>query len=356
MEKDYYKILGVSKNASEEEIKKAYKKLALKYHPDKNNEPNAAERFRHIAEAYEVLGDREKKTAFDKYKEDSVRDRSRRSRRKHDENFARNTHFHPSDPFDLFKNFFSNQDSFGYHFPDKMFPDFFQQHSSQAFDTSGGIFRSHKCPFERLPSKTCTSSTTYKTGEGGTVHITKTVIGEDGRVTREMRFRTPSASREKEGDNQGDRKRGRRPQSQQPTGRQRMPSRTTPQREKRKDLFESRGQDYNLPRTQHFTKTDLPSPFVKPNIPASKRHEPQDYPHQQEPAESRPRRSERKNDKNREQSLRRERDLRERSCSTNRLEGANSSLNSIHCPLCDKEFPRFRIEDHSKRCPGLEPV
>ena len=55
MGKDYYKILGVPKDATEAELKKAYRKLALKYHPDKNKAENAAEMFKEIAEAYEVL-------------------------------------------------------------------------------------------------------------------------------------------------------------------------------------------------------------------------------------------------------------------------------------------------------------
>jgi len=64
--KDYYKILGVSKDASTEEIKKAYRKLAQKYHPDKNpNNKEAEERFKEIAEAYEVLSNEEKRKQYD---------------------------------------------------------------------------------------------------------------------------------------------------------------------------------------------------------------------------------------------------------------------------------------------------
>ena len=55
MGKDFYKELGLSKNATLEEIKKAYKKLALKYHPDKNKDPGAEEKFKAVSEAYEVL-------------------------------------------------------------------------------------------------------------------------------------------------------------------------------------------------------------------------------------------------------------------------------------------------------------
>ena len=57
MGKDYYKTLGVSRTASEDEIKKAYRKLALKYHPDKNKDPGSEDKFKEIAEAYEVLSD-----------------------------------------------------------------------------------------------------------------------------------------------------------------------------------------------------------------------------------------------------------------------------------------------------------
>src|ERR1700749_4396646 len=58
---DYYKVLGVDKKASQEEIKKAYRKLARKYHPDTNKDPGAEERFKQISEAYDVLGDEDKR-------------------------------------------------------------------------------------------------------------------------------------------------------------------------------------------------------------------------------------------------------------------------------------------------------
>jgi DnaJ-class molecular chaperone len=65
--KDYYDLLGVKKNATEDEIKKAYRKLAKKYHPDKNKGDKAAEdKFKQISEAYAVLGDKEKREQYDR--------------------------------------------------------------------------------------------------------------------------------------------------------------------------------------------------------------------------------------------------------------------------------------------------
>lgn len=73
MTKDYYKILGINENATDDEIKKAYRKLALKYHPDKNKSPQAEEKFKEVAEAYEVLSDKKKRDIYDKYGEDGLK-------------------------------------------------------------------------------------------------------------------------------------------------------------------------------------------------------------------------------------------------------------------------------------------
>ncbi|MDE1869730.1 MAG: DnaJ domain-containing protein, partial [Candidatus Micrarchaeota archaeon] len=67
MAKDYYEILGVPKNASEEQIKKAYRELALKFHPDRNKDKGSEEKFKAINEAYSVLGEPEKRQQYDAY-------------------------------------------------------------------------------------------------------------------------------------------------------------------------------------------------------------------------------------------------------------------------------------------------
>ena len=70
MGKDYYAILGISRDATPEAIKKAYRKMALRYHPDKNNSPGAEANFKEVAKAYDVLSDESKKRIYDHYGEE----------------------------------------------------------------------------------------------------------------------------------------------------------------------------------------------------------------------------------------------------------------------------------------------
>ena len=68
MNKNYYDILGINKSSSDAEIKKAYKKLAMQYHPDRNKgDKKAEEKFKEINEAYQVLGDVQKKKNYDQF-------------------------------------------------------------------------------------------------------------------------------------------------------------------------------------------------------------------------------------------------------------------------------------------------
>jgi molecular chaperone DnaJ len=65
--RDYYEVLGLAKGASPEEIKKAYRQMARKYHPDVNKEPDAEDRFKEVNEAYEILADEQKRTMYDRF-------------------------------------------------------------------------------------------------------------------------------------------------------------------------------------------------------------------------------------------------------------------------------------------------
>ena len=66
--RDYYEVLGTDRNASDEEIKKAYRKLALKYHPDRNpHDKTSEDKFKELGEAYEVLIDPQTRAAYDRY-------------------------------------------------------------------------------------------------------------------------------------------------------------------------------------------------------------------------------------------------------------------------------------------------
>jgi molecular chaperone DnaJ len=106
--RDYYEVLGIEKGASEEEIKKAYRKLAIKYHPDKNpGDKTAEESFKEIGQAYEVLSDPQKRAAYDQYGHAAFDRRASGS--------GRGGGFH--DPFDIFREVFGGgsifEDFFG---------------------------------------------------------------------------------------------------------------------------------------------------------------------------------------------------------------------------------------------------
>jgi len=65
--RDYYEILGVSRNASDDDLKKAFRKLAFEFHPDRNKDKDAEEKFKEINEAYQVLSDQDKRARYDQF-------------------------------------------------------------------------------------------------------------------------------------------------------------------------------------------------------------------------------------------------------------------------------------------------
>ena len=64
---DYYEILGISKEASEEDVRKSFRKKALEFHPDRNKDPGAEQKFKEVNEAYQILMDSEKRARYDRY-------------------------------------------------------------------------------------------------------------------------------------------------------------------------------------------------------------------------------------------------------------------------------------------------
>ncbi|KAA8587579.1 hypothetical protein FQN60_016441 [Etheostoma spectabile] len=111
---DYYQVLGVRRDSSAEEIKKAYRKLALRWHPDKNpeNKEEAEKKFKELSEAYEVLSDANKRSTYDRYGKEGLTG----------SNGGRGGHFHNGDHFhepftfrnpdDVFREFFGGRDPF----------------------------------------------------------------------------------------------------------------------------------------------------------------------------------------------------------------------------------------------------
>ncbi|XP_019892327.1 dnaJ homolog subfamily B member 6 isoform X2 [Musca domestica] len=147
---DYYKVLDVPRSATDTEIKKAYRKLALKWHPDKNpdNLDEANKRFRELSEAYEVLSDEKKRRVYDQYgKEGLLSDRGH--------NRSSRYNAHEFDEFDIRSGF-----PFVFRPPEEVFREFFGGHSPfadlfgdvhsyqqpgsrRSNGTSGGSSRSH---------------------------------------------------------------------------------------------------------------------------------------------------------------------------------------------------------------------
>merc|ERR1719500_917920 len=198
MGKDYYNILGVAREASEEEIKKGYRKMALKYHPDKNKDAGAEEKFKEISEAYEVLSDKDKRAAFDRFGSDGLRPGGACSGSPGHHTFTGSFSGNHTDPFDLFRTFFGGRDPFSDPFGSgDPFASMFNHaqagpQSPRQQQAATGLF--HSDPFfsnggsgvfqNLMSNGGTTSTTTYQFGDGGRVQITRTVRGRGGQPER----------------------------------------------------------------------------------------------------------------------------------------------------------------------------
>uniref|UniRef100_A0A3Q2QFG1 Zgc:122979 n=1 Tax=Fundulus heteroclitus TaxID=8078 RepID=A0A3Q2QFG1_FUNHE len=130
--KDFYKVLGVLPESNEDDIKKAYRKMALKFHPDKNSDPDAEEKFKEIAEAYEILTDPQKRSIYDQFGEEGL---------KNGISAGQGNNFRHNDPHATFSSFFHNSDHFDIFFgndPDAD-DDLFNPFRRSTFTNLGGF-------------------------------------------------------------------------------------------------------------------------------------------------------------------------------------------------------------------------
>ncbi|XP_024127795.1 dnaJ homolog subfamily B member 1a [Oryzias melastigma] len=144
MGKDYYKVLGIAKDVSEDEIKKAYRKQALRFHPDKNKSPGAEDKFKEIAEAYDVLSDAKKREIYDRYGEEGL---------KGSDNTTGNSgpsfsYTFNGDPHAIFAEFFGGRSPFEHFFSQNGEEDMDINDPFSAFGMGGigGFHRPYKFP------------------------------------------------------------------------------------------------------------------------------------------------------------------------------------------------------------------
>ncbi|XP_060104046.1 dnaJ homolog subfamily B member 6 [Heteronotia binoei] len=180
---DYYEVLGVHRHASQEDIKKAYRKLALKWHPDKNpdNKEEAERQFKQLAEAYEVLSDAKKRDIYDRYGKEGL-------------NGGGGSHFDSPfeygftfrNPEDVFREFFGGRDPFSFDFFEDPFDDFFgnRRGTRGTRNRGGGSFFSAFGGFPAFGSGFSSFDTGFTSfgslGHGGLTSFSSTSFGGSG--------------------------------------------------------------------------------------------------------------------------------------------------------------------------------
>jgi DnaJ family protein B protein 4 len=195
MGKDYYSILGISRNATEEDIKKAYKKLALKWHPDRNrnNKKEAEEKFKELAEAYEVLSDKNKREIYDKFGEEGLKGGAPPPGSEGMPGFTTfrtsggtgGFRFTPTSAEDIFAQFFGGRNPFGGmgSFSSRRGGNMFDEMEED--DDFGSMFgRSSRGPKKAPPIKrnfNCTLEELYL-GTTKKMKITKTLVDPSGKA------------------------------------------------------------------------------------------------------------------------------------------------------------------------------
>jgi DnaJ-class molecular chaperone len=177
MYKKYYNILNISENASDEEIKKAYKKQALKFHPDRNKSPDATEKFKKISEAYQILTDKDSpQLSNNEFKFNAYNNK----------NFVK--------PEDLFKEFFNNtsfsslfDSNFNINSESSIFKDLDKEHNNILKNNSINIQIFSNSSTNNSNTYTKRSSTTISNGKKiETIHETKNGISTTKTVTTDL--------------------------------------------------------------------------------------------------------------------------------------------------------------------------
>ncbi|XP_051016455.1 dnaJ homolog subfamily B member 7 [Acomys russatus] len=178
---DYYAVLGVQRYASPEDIKRAYRKVALKWHPDKNpeNKEEAEQKFKEVAEAYEVLSNGEKRDIYDKYGKAGLGGGGGSHL---DDEREYSFTFRKAD--DVFEEIFGESDPFSFHFFEASLEDLF----SSSRNSSGSRSRGTDCLFSRSydhpgPASLSAYNTRYSLGREGLTSSSSLVFDDTGMGT-----------------------------------------------------------------------------------------------------------------------------------------------------------------------------